>query len=181
MLATRDQLIQMHPKLRPLCLAHDAELIKKGIKARITCVARLAKEQVALYAQGRNDWETVNRYRELANLPKLVFDKDDYSLAVSLSPGKNKYIVTWTLNSPHLIDLDDEFTDNNWSRAYDIVILKKNGKATYDLKVDVDNNGISDYIDAAACGIRVGLVAGANFKDRLGRPRPDFPHYEVRL
>lgn len=67
-------------------------------------------------------------------------------------------IVTWIKHSKH--------TDR---RAFDIVILKE-GKPTWDLKVDVNKDEIPDYIEAAAIGRKAGLKAGADFGD--------FPHLQ---
>lgn len=72
-------------------------------------------------------------------------------------PGK---IVTWTHKSKHIE-----------GKAFDIAILK-NKKPTWDLKVDVDEDEIPDYQEAAEIGRNVGLRAGADFKD--------YPHFELK-
>lgn len=176
MLATRDQILQMHPRLlRPYYMKFDTLMVSRKLNYRVTCVGRMIKEQVALYAQGREDWQKTNLYRSLAGLPPLEFKEDEYNKEVFDHPGKNRYVVTWTINSEHVINLDDGNPDNDWSRAFDIVMLDKDKRATYDLKCDVLADGIPDYINAAKCGVEAGLVAGANFK------KTDYPHYQTGL
>jgi peptidoglycan L-alanyl-D-glutamate endopeptidase CwlK len=125
----------------------------------LTCTARTVKEQYALYAQGRQTLDEVNHLRFIARMPVIT-------------ETENKYKVTSTLKSKHLIDLDDGDPNNDKSRAFDIAIIK-DGKATWDLKVNVNNNEITDYIEAGNIGMSVGLVWGGswtNFKD--------YPHFE---
>jgi len=123
-----------------------------------TCTARLVKEQYALYAQGRQTLAEVNTLRKLAGLYEI---KD----------ADNK-IVTWTMNSKHVIDLEDSDIKNDKAKAFDIAILK-DGKVTWDIKVNVNNNELADYIEAGKIGESVGLKWGGRFKS------PDYPHYEV--
>ncbi len=73
-------------------------------------------------------------------------------------PGK---IVTWTTKSKHIE-----------GRAFDIAILK-DGKPSWDVKVDVNKDGEADYIQAAIIGHALGLNCGAFWK------KPDYPHYEL--
>lgn len=130
---------------------------EKNIPFVVTCTARTVKEQMALYAQGRNPVLHVNHMRYLAGM-------------LPLSESQNKK-VTWTLNSRHLIDLDDNDPDNNKSRAFDIVIMR--GKmAAWDIKVDVNGDNIPDYQQAGEIGESVGLLWGGRFKS------PDMPHFE---
>lgn len=130
-----------------------------GIHWIITCTARLAKEQIALYAQGREPLNLVNRYRKLAGLWPI-------------SAEENKRKVTWTLQSKHLIDLDDDVKENNLSRAFDIAVVKDK-KAIWDLKVSVDDDAIPDYEELASYGKKAGLNCGFYWK------KQDPPHYEV--
>ena len=181
MIATRDQLLQMDPVLRHIYPDFENRVLAKGLNYRITCVARFRKEQVALYSQGRDDWATVQMYRQLAGMQPLnSSDYPRYDDSVKLAPGKNKYVVTWTLDSLHVIDLDDDISWNNFSRAFDIVILDKHKKATWDLKVDVDQDGVGDYLEAANIGKSVGLNPGAFFL-KNGKPKPDYPHYQINV
>lgn len=79
-----------------------------------------------------------------------------------LAAGK---IVTWTKHSRHSETRNGEPA----SKAFDIAIIK-DGKPTWDLKVSVNDDNIPDYIQAAEIGRKVGLRAGADFKD--------YPHFE---
>ena len=69
--------------------------------------------------------------------------------------------VTWTTHSKHTERL-----------AFDIAILK-DGKPTWDVKVDIDLSHTSDYIDAGEIGKSLGLKWGGDFKTK------DFPHFEM--
>jgi hypothetical protein len=160
MKATTAQFAQMHSQMRAPYLEYDRQMIAKGIDYKITSVARFVKEQVALYAQGRNPLEMVNMYRQLAGLGPI-------------KEADNK-IVTWTLKSDHLIDLDDDNPDNDYARAFDIVIM--NGKIpTWDLKADVNHDSIPDYKEAALIGKSVGFDPGFFWK------KQDPPHYSWKL
>lgn len=151
--------------LTPSCKAKCNELIKlsgeNGLVFNthwiITCTARLAKEQIALYSQGRNPLSVVNHYRILAGL-------------LPIKEYENKK-VTWTLNSLHVIDLDDDQTDNNLSRAFDVAV--KNGRnVIWDLKVSVAGSALPDYAELASYGKQVGLDCGFYWK------KQDPPHYQ---
>lgn len=149
------------------CTPELADKIKKftiamfnmGIPFIITCTARAVDEQVALYAQGRKPLAEVNRLRVAAGLPILK------------SEAQNKK-VTWTLQSKHLIDLDDGDPQNDKSRAFDIAIMDGK-KASWDIKVDVNRDRLCDYEQAGIIGESVGLRWGGRFKS------PDMPHFEV--
>jgi peptidoglycan L-alanyl-D-glutamate endopeptidase CwlK len=75
------------------------------------------------------------------------------------TPGR---IVTWTLNSMHL-----------YGKAFDIAILK-DGKPTWDPKVDVDGDSAWDYYEAGQLGESIGLVWGGRWK------KPDYPHFQLK-
>lgn len=135
------------------------EMDKNKISFVVTCTARTVKEQQALYAQGRQNLSEVNTLRKMAGLDPIT------------NAEENKK-VTWTLASKHIIDLDDGNTDNDKSRAFDIVITK-NKKATWDIKVDVNENKIPDYTEAGEIGEKIGLKWGGRFKS------PDYPHFEL--
>jgi peptidoglycan L-alanyl-D-glutamate endopeptidase CwlK len=137
----------------------NIRMAKAGIPFVVTCTARTVKEQQALYAQGRDTLKNVNALRKMAGLPPIT-DKE------------NKYKVTWTLNSKHLIDLDDGNTDNDKARAFDIVITDK-GKANWDVKVNVNKNAIPDYEEAGKIAESIGLKWGGRWKT------PDYPHFEM--
>jgi len=69
--------------------------------------------------------------------------------------------VTWTRHSRH--------TDRE---AFDIAIVM-NGRPTWDLKVNVNNDTVGDYFEAGEIGERCGLVWGGRFKS------PDYCHFEL--
>jgi peptidoglycan L-alanyl-D-glutamate endopeptidase CwlK len=146
------------PKMQLLYSQFKAKMDEAKIPFIVTCTARSVKEQQALYAQGRHSLVEVNIMRAIAGLPPIT-------------ETENKYKVTWTLNSRHLVDLDDGNLDNDKSRAFDIVITKDK-KAIWDIKVDVNQNQRPDYFEAGKIGESVGLKWGGRFKT------PDYPHFE---
>jgi peptidoglycan L-alanyl-D-glutamate endopeptidase CwlK len=132
----------------------------------ITCTARSIREQIALYAQGREELDDVNKLRMLAGIRPI-------------NEEENSRAVTWTMLSKHIIDLYDSNPLNDKSDAFDIVILDKNGKGTYDMKADINADHISDYINAGNVGKSVGLRWGGDFKYKNGKPKPDYVHFEI--
>lgn len=133
-------------------IAFDKAMREAGLMYLITCTLRHLDEQKALYAQGRESLVDVNRLRIHAGLPPIT-------------AGQNKK-VTWTMNSKHLP------SPSGKSLAFDIVILDS-GRASWDIKVDVNDNEIPDYTEAGKIGESVGLKWGGRFKS------PDYPHFEV--
>ncbi len=73
-------------------------------------------------------------------------------------------IVTWTHKSLHI-----------QRKAFDIVILKDK-KPTWDLKVDVNDDQIPDYAEAGAIGERCGLEWGGSWTAK----KKDYPHFQLR-
>ncbi len=134
------------------------KMIEAKIPYIVTCTARDVKEQVALYSQGRQPIEEVNTLRVMAKMPPIT-DKENVK-------------VTWTMASKHIVNLDDGNTANDKARAFDIVITKNN-KPTWDIKVNVNGNEIPDYTESGKIGESVGLKWGGRFKS------PDFPHFEM--
>jgi len=128
---------------------------KAGIFYAITCVDRTVLEQQALYSMGREPLASVNLKRSKAGLYLLKSQVENVR-------------VTGTLHSMHLTD-----ATHPKSRAFDIVIPDGNKKATYDLKVNVNQNQYNDYTELAMIGRDVGLYPGAFFSS------PDFPHYQI--
>jgi hypothetical protein len=158
------------PPARELYYAFEREMNKANVRFRVTCIKRTKEEQSALYAQHRQSTVAVNKLRVAAGLSPI-------------SDAENQRTVTWTLKSRHLpITKGSEFGKMfpEWEdlcRAWDIVILKKDDKSvSWDLKVDVDEDGIPDYEEAAKIGEKLGLIVGARWRDK-----PDWPHYEFDI
>lgn len=147
------------PELQEKFAAFKAVMAAAGIPFILTCTARTVREQIALYAQGREKLDHVNALRKLAGLSPITF-------------WENARKITWTLASKHLIDLDDNTPENDKARAFDIAITK-DGRPVWDLKVNVNQNDLPDYDEAGRIGEMVGLRWGGRFKS------PDRPHFEV--
>ena len=148
------------PKLQRLYSAFKKKMDEAEISFVVTCTARTVKEQIALYAQGRQPLEEVNALRRIAGIYEIT-------------AAENKRKVTSTLKSQHLIDLEDNDESNNKSSAFDIVITKDK-KAIWDLKVDVNKNDIPDYLEAGKIGESVGLIWGGSWKTFK-----DYPHFQA--
>jgi len=135
-------------------LQFKAAADKIGLKIAITCTSRTYQEQVMLYAQGRQNLGMVNHLRMNCGYPPITEQENRK--------------VTWTLESKHIIH------DNRvLSEAIDYVIIKDN-KVTWDVKADINQDGISDYVQLAQVAANIGLTPGAYFKT------PDYCHIEVR-
>jgi peptidoglycan LD-endopeptidase CwlK len=149
----------MTPELQTKFHAFAAKMADAGIPFIITCTARTVKEQIALYAQGREKLDQTNILRKLAGLLAITF-------------AENCRKVTWTLQSKHLIDLDDGILENDKARAFDITITR-DGRPCWELKTDVNQDQIPDYDQAGQIGESVGLKWGGRFRS------PDRPHFEI--
>lgn len=149
----------LHPQLQDLVPLFINGCKDKGHKVIITCTGRDFKEQVALYAQGRQPLEEVNRLRKIVKW-------------AGITAQQNKKKVTWTLASRHIINLDDSDIKNDKATAFDFAIIK-DGKAIWDVKVDVDKDGVADYLECALVAKKLGLEAGGFWKS------PDYPHIQM--
>jgi len=89
-------------------------------------------------------------------------EQDDLYAQGRTKPGKK---VTWTRRSKHIVGL-----------AFDIAVCTKGMKPHWNLKADVDADGIPDYEEAGKIGESIGLVWGGRFK-----VNPDYPHFEFTL
>lgn len=147
------------PALQAKYRLFDERMKAAGIPYRLTCTARTVKEQIALYAQGREALSKTNWLRKLAGL-----------LPIKLFENRKK--VTWTLASKHIVDLDDGNPNNDKARAFDIAI-EKDRRPSWDLKADVNTNDIPDYEEAGRIGESVGLRWGGRFR------KPDYVHFEL--
>jgi peptidoglycan L-alanyl-D-glutamate endopeptidase CwlK len=83
------------------------------------------------------------------------------------TPGE---IVTWIHKSKHIRKPGELGV-----KAFDIAI-KKDGKPTWDLKVNVNKNDIPDYAEAGAIGERCGLEWGGSWTTK----KKDYPHFQLR-
>jgi peptidoglycan L-alanyl-D-glutamate endopeptidase CwlK len=127
-----------------------------GIPLLISCTYRSPEEQEALYLQGREPLDVVNAAREKVGL-------------YLLTSAENR-IVTKVRHSKH--------TDR---KALDFVILK-NGRATWDLKADVNADGAPDYEQAGRLAQEVGLVWGGDWNGNGVKDESfvDYPHVEEK-
>jgi peptidoglycan L-alanyl-D-glutamate endopeptidase CwlK len=133
--------------MRVACKAAD-----RGIRTLVTCTARDLKEQTALYAQGRNELLLVNELRKIAKLPPI----DGLT---------NSRKVTWTMKSKHICKSGEK------SKAIDFAVFYE-GKASWDIKVNCNDNDIPDYYEVGQIAKEEGLKWGGDFSS------PDFPHLE---
>jgi len=83
------------------------------------------------------------------------------------TPG---HIVTWTHKSKHI-----RTPGADGVKAFDIAIIK-NGKPTWDLKANVNENDIPDYAEAGAIGERCGIEWGGSWSAK----KKDYPHFQFR-
>jgi len=109
----------------------------------VVSVMRLYQEQEALFAQGRMNIYEVNLLRQKAGMQPL---------AAHLN---NK--VTWTLDSKHVVRLDDKRIDNDKSRAIDYGLLDKFGNYRGDMKADINEDNISDYKQLGDLGMKIAI------------------------
>jgi len=130
-------------------------------KIVITCTDRTYQEQTAYFAQGRETLDKVNALRKIAGL-WLITEEE------------NKKKITWTMNSEHVVNLEDDNKDNDKSRAIDFAIVGDYGKIIWDVKVDVNADGISDYRECAMLGESIGFWSGMRFKTA------DWPHLQLK-
>lgn len=130
-----------------------------GHSVIITSVDRNWREQYALFCQGREPLDVVNRFRKIAGMPPI-------------GQKENSRSITWTLNSKHVINLEDENLNNDKSHAVDFAIVV-NGNVDWDIKADVDFDSIPDYKECALIGEKLGFTSGMYFKN------PDYPHLQI--
>jgi hypothetical protein len=136
-----------------------AEAKKIGITILITQTSRLAKEQLAYWMRGRKPYaEVVNYYKSASLIPP--------------TKEENKVKITWTLNSKHIVDLDDNNPNNDLAKAFDFVVLDKNGKAVWKDKADINADNLPDYRQVGEIAERLGVKWGGRFGDP--------PHVETK-
>lgn len=135
---------------------------KLGLSIFLIDVDRDWKVQRAFYAQGRDDLKTVNYLRSAANLP-------------SINAMQNKKKITWTLNSKHIVNLEDDIAYNDYARAIDIGLKAEDGRYVGDAQADLNDDNIPDYTQIGLLGEQIGgtrIRWGGRFKGK------DMPHFE---
>ena len=134
--------------------------LSRGLDFMVVFTSRTLLVQTSLYLQGRVDLSIVN------------YTRSRYGLYL-LKEFENKYTVTNTLYSRHVID---ELRPK--ARAFDIALLK-DGKPTWVYDTDTNANLVPDYLELADLGKLVGLAPGAFWLNRNGKSSPDYPHYQL--
>jgi len=158
--STRD-IAYLDPVMRGKIPDFLEEVKQSGISIIITCTARLAQAQMALYAQGRQSLDEINRLRKIVNL-------------YTLGPAEAKKKVTNTLLSKHLVNFDNWDPNDDYSQAFDFAIMSGK-KADYNLKVNVNKNQIPDYEEVGIIAESYGWEWGGRWKNF-----PDYPHIQKR-
>jgi hypothetical protein len=144
------------------------ELIKRALselklRVIVTSVDRTYFEQIAIVLQGRLKLYSVNIARKVAGLPPLKLESE------------NK-IVSWTLDSKHVINPFDNLPDNDKSRAVDFGILNAEGKYVGDIKADINDDNLPDYIQLGKLGKQIAYEM--EYSIRWGGDFKDYPHWE---
>lgn len=153
----KPRISDMDQELQVKFAAFSARMAEASIPFGLNSVLRTVEEQAAYYAQGRQTLDEVNSLRKAAGMYLLRSEQENY-------------IVTHTKHSRHFPGPDGK------SRAFDIMILRSGGKPTWDTKWDGNQDGISDYLEAALIGQSVGLDAGG-----LWSSWKDYPHFELKV
>lgn len=143
-----------------LCLQSETKA-RLGINIIPIQVDRTAQYQLALYAQGREPLDKVNRLRKIVG-------------QAPISEKENSRKVTWTLCSDHIIDLTDNDLNNNLSKAIDIGIIGADGKYYGSDKADVNEDNEKDYLQI---GEIAKLIAPNVDWGGDWIKKKDFPHY----
>ena len=114
-----------------------------GLDIFLVDVDRDWKVQRAYFAQGRDDLRTVNYLRGIANLP-------------AINALQNKHRITWTMNSKHITNLEDDTAYNDYSRAIDIGLKAEDGRYVGEAAADLNKDGLRDYQQIGDIGERIG-------------------------
>ena len=117
-------------------------------------VDRDYKIQRAYYAQGRENTDSVNALRKMVNLPSIT--------------EKQNVKITWTMNSKHITNLDDNNKGNDLSRAVDIGLKDKNNRYIGNSDIDMNGDEIKDYEQVGLLAEKIGqgkIKWGGRFKD----------------
>lgn len=182
------KIAEMTPDLQIKYAAFAARMAEAHVPFGLNEVLRTKRRQLAYACQGRTydelldllqdyGWaKAMGRINLLRASGKTIQETCDIIRAeegMYLLKGKEWDKITWTMNSRHFAGPD------GLSRAFDIKIFKPGQVPTWDTKYDADMDGTPEYKEAAEIGRGVGLIAGADFKDKKGRPNPDWPHFQL--
>lgn len=148
----------LSPKAQELYKALMAKLEAKGIKMVCTYTLRTAAEQLALFAQGREPLDAVNKKRRVAGLP-------------TITEAANRSTVT---NCDGVVKPSNHQSGN----AFDMAFLMPNGAPKWPPYDTAE--GARQWFEFGAVAESVGLVWGGRWapfnSQKLGF---DSPHVEV--
>lgn len=135
------------PRMQEKVNAFEEALAAAGLGFfRRSCTYRSQAEQNCLWLQGRKSLRDVNAARQALGLPTIT--------------EAQNVKVTWRAVSVHTS-----------REAVDYYILR-DGRADWDVKVDVNENDIPDWEEFGRIARACGLEWGGDW------PRPDRPHVE---
>lgn len=135
------------PRMQDKIRAFEAALEEAGLgHFKRSCTYRSQAEQNVLWFQGRKSLLDVNTARAAIGLPEIT--------------EKQNVKVTWRAVSIHTCrEAVDYYVD-------------RDGKAEWDLKVDVDGDSIPDWKEFGQIAESMGLEWGGIWSN------PDFPHVQ---
>lgn len=131
-----------------------------GINIFIIEVDRPFDVQVAYYAQSREPLDVVNKLRKRAGLSPIT-------------EAENQKAVTWTMDSRHIVNLENDTKIDDLSHAVDIGLKDKNGKYVTDANADTNKDKKVDFDQIGIIGkmIDPGMIWGGDFKGRKKDPQ----------
>jgi len=158
------RIVDLHIDLQGPCQEWLDWLNEVGVKVFITCTFRSEEEQNALYAQGREDLDYVNLLRKAVGLYPIDHSKN---IVVTNAMGGQ---------SPHNFEGPD---NNPMALAFDFALCEKGHE--WDLKADFNNDDVSDYEQAGAVAIELGLDWGGNWTSFKDYPHIQLPNWSRYL
>jgi len=136
------------PVVQPIILLFEQKLREAGLSNfKRSCTYRAQLEQDALWLRGRVDLDKVNSAYKHAGLAPITAEE-------------NKRPVTWKQVSDHSLRKAVDY--------YEEIA----GKASYDIKVDIDDDQIPDWMEFGKIAEECGLRWGGRFKTK------DYAHVE---
>lgn len=137
------------PRMQAKILVFESRLKDAGLSHfRRSCTYRSQAEQNALWKMGRESLLDVNAARAAVGLAAIT--------------EKQNRKVTWRAVSIHTC-----------REAVDYYVYR-DGKADWDIKVDINDNDIPDWREFGAIAASCGLEWGGNWR------KPDVPHVQWR-